>query len=128
MTTWGIKLMKLEKKVYTTRAEKQKDLFIGVGIFLGVNVLLFMIAVLVATLVPRGRSGFEGQIFGLIPILFNCLPYLANVGLAIYFALTRSWIALGMILTLGILSLIGLLVGVIAGIVCFIALLGSGIP
>jgi hypothetical protein len=118
--------VKLEKKVYTTRAEKQKDLFIGIGVFLGLNVLLFIITVLVAALVPRGRSDIEGQIFYLISILFSFLPYIANVGLAIYFALTRYWIALGMIVAFGFLMLIGLLLGVIAGIVCFIALLGSG--
>jgi hypothetical protein len=111
--------MKLEKKIYTTRAEKQRDLAIGIGVFIGLNVLLYAIGALVASLLPL--SGIS-QAESLIPLISLCLsstmPFLINIGVLVYFALTRAWIALGMVAAFGFLMILALILGVIASIVC----------
>jgi hypothetical protein len=120
--------MKLTKKEYTSREEKKKDFFIGVGVFIGLNVLLSVLQVLVMmalTYLPL-PSGDEQA----ISLGFSCLAYplqiLANIGVIIYFAFTRNWIALGMLGTFAFLILLALVAGVILSVICF-ASLGNGI-
>ena len=53
----------------------------------------------------------------------SCLAYplqiLVNIGVIVYFALTRSWIAMGMLGTFAFLILLALVAGVIFSIICF---------
>jgi len=109
--------MKLQKKVYETRAEKKKDFIIGVGVFFGLNVLLYLLAALASSLSQTITADFE--LFALMGCWY-ILPFLANVGAIIYFGLTRSWIALGMLGTFGALMLLSLILSCIASIVCFV--------
>lgn len=112
--------MKLEKKFYSTRAEKQKDLALGIGVFLGLNFLLYVIGILVSMLLSASVPSEGRDFISLITISFlNLLPFLINIGVLIYFALTRTWIALGMIATFGGLILLTVILGIIATIICF---------
>lgn len=109
--------MKLQKKVYETRAEKKKDFLIGVGVFLGLNVLLYLLAILASFLTQTTTNDVKTIVF------LGCwyiLPFLANIGVIIYFALTRSWIAMGMLGTFGGLILLSLVLSCIASVVCFV--------
>jgi hypothetical protein len=112
--------MKLTKKEYTSREEKKKDFFIGVGVFIGLNVLLSVLQVLVMmalTYLPLSPGDEENIALGL-SCLGNPLQILVNIGAIIYFALTRNWIALGMLGTFGFLILLALVAGVIFSIIC----------
>ena len=108
--------MKLQKKIYETRAEKKKDFLIGAGIFFGLNVLLYFLARLASSLSYTITADFE---FIALMACWYVLPFLANIGAIIYLALTRSWIAIGMLGTLGALTLLSVVLGVIATVVCF---------
>lgn len=112
--------MKLTKKEYTSSAEKKKDFFLGVGIFIGLNVLLYVLQLLLMmalTYLPLPSGDAETISFSL-----SCLAYplqiLANIGVIVYFALTRNWIALGMLGTFGFLILLTLVAGVIISVIC----------
>lgn len=122
--------MKLEKKEYANRAEKRKDFAIGVGLFLGFNVLLLLISSVVLGLAAVPMSGLDEETGSIIILVLTCLTYvvpiLANLGLLIYFTLTRTWIALGMLGTFAFLVLLGMVAGVIFSIICFSAL-SSGV-
>ena len=56
--------MKLEKKIYSNRSEKQKDLALGIGVFIGLNFLIYGISVIVSMLLSSPVPS-EGE------ILFN---------------------------------------------------------
>ena len=112
--------MKLTKKEYASREENKKDFFIGVGVFFGLNVLTYVLQLLVMAVLtylplPAGDKSS-------ISIGLSCLSYplqlLVNIGVMVYFALTRTWIALGMLGTFAFLILLALAAGVILSIVC----------
>ena len=115
--------MRLQKKVYETRAEKKKDFFIGVGGFFSLNVLLYLLSALATYLSQTITADIE---FYFLMGCWYILPFLANIGVVIYFALTRSWIAIGMLGAFGALILLALILSCITSVVCFV-LYGSGI-
>ena len=113
--------MKLEKKVYTDRSEKQKDFAIGVGVFFGLNVLIYILQILVlwaAQYMPASPETLDTISFAISCLVFP-LQILANIGVMIYFTLTRTWIAIGMLGTFGFLMGLLLILGIIFSIVCF---------
>lgn len=113
--------MKLTRKEYTSREEKRKDFWIGVGVFIGLNVLIYVLLLLltwVLTTLPLSPGDEESILLGLSYLAFP-LQILVNIGAIIYFALTRSWVALGMLGTFGFLILLALVAGVIFSIICF---------
>jgi len=116
--------MKLERRVYETKQEKRKDLIIGIGIWFLLNVIFY--GIVVAIQVVSSRSEDIGPIYPLISTALNFLPFLINIGLAIYFAFTRYWIALGMVIAYASIIVIGIFLGVILSIVCFFGLAAAG--
>ena len=112
----GGTIMKLEKKEYTTRAEKQKDFAIGVGLFLCINLILALLIYI---------SYNYSSVSAILASIRLCLSILAlpiNLGLLIYFSLTRGWIALGMSVIFAVLVLLGMIGGIIASVQCLINL------
>lgn len=99
------------KKVYETRKEKEEDFAIGAGIFIGMNVLLFILMA-------------SGSL--VVDCLFP-LTFLVNIAVLIYFILTRTWIGIGMLGTFGFLLVLGTVLGIIASVVCFYMNGSSGI-
>jgi hypothetical protein len=116
--------MKLEHKIYETRAQKVGDFFIGVGLVIGVNIVFGVVSALLVGAFSS-LSSDSGSVFQIISsiLLFAlyCVPFVINIGLIIYFGLTRYWIALGM---LGVIAF-GLLLSLLLSAACFI-LLGGG--
>lgn len=113
--------MKLTKKEYTSREEKRKDFFIGAGVFIGLNVLVYVLQILLMmalTYLPLPSGDAETISFSL-----SCLAYplqiLANIGVIVYFALTRNWIALGMLGTFAFLILLAVVAGIVLTVICF---------
>lgn len=121
--------MNLERKIYETQSEKKKDFAIGAGVFIGLNVLLLILSSVVSVLFTLPFVNTESDTAAGLALLGGCLfyviPFLFNIAALIYFMLTRTWIAIGMLGTFGALLILGLILGVIASIVCF-ATIGSG--
>jgi hypothetical protein len=117
------------RKVYTTRKEKTVDLIIGIVIFVVLNVIVGALYAgliqLSLYLTPSGSSS-TANILQVLGFAMNCLPIVLNIGLMVFFAFTRPWIALGMLAALGVLLAISLCLGVVAGAVCLIALSQMG--
>jgi hypothetical protein len=116
--------MKLERKVYETRAQKVGDLFIGVGLMIGVNIVFGVISALLAGAFSSlsSDSGVFQTISSILLFALYCVPFAVNIGLIIYFGLTRYWIALGMLSVIAS----GLLITLCLSAACFV-LLGGGL-
>jgi len=122
----------LTRKEYTDPAEKKKDFWIGVGLFFGLNILLGICSALAYTAIfnlayPSDSSTFTpaSDIYTALSCILNLLPWVINFGLIIYFALTRSQIALGMVAGFGAALAIVICLGAIFMAYCFYAL-GQG--
>src|SRR4051794_966940 len=111
--------MKLTSHIYRSDAEKRRDFIIG---FVGCIVLNIALAI------PFGLSTYWlGQIplrqgnlqafASTLSVCFGLLPWVINPGAIIYFAATRSQIALGAITALGIVLALAFCLVVIAGAV-----------
>ena len=116
--------MSLQRKVYETRSQRTVDLFIGVGLMIGMNVVIQLLLSLLIT----GMGAFSGAtgttastIYQLVLYVLYCVPFVLNIGLMIYFGLTRYWIALGMLAVIAA----GLLIALLLSAACFV-LLGAG--
>jgi hypothetical protein len=113
--------MKLTKEEYPNREEKRKDFWLGVVIFITLNTLMVLAVLLLARIQGlRGRSSNDLVTF--IYLILNFLPYVINIGLLIYFFLTRDWIALGMLAAWGFFMVLVLLAGIVFVIFCFVSL------
>jgi hypothetical protein len=120
------------RKIYETEAEKKKDFRMGIGIFFGLNILLILLGSAVAYLLYSQLSGFDpissstSNILGAVSCIIQLIPWILNLGLFVYFALTRSQVALGMVAGFGIALAISICLGVIFTAWCMISL-GGGI-
>lgn len=125
--------MKLTRKEYTDPAEKKKDFWLGVGLWFGLNIILSLCvwganAMLLTGISSSGDSSSTAyDLYSILSAILGCLPLLINIGLIIYFAFTRSQIALGMLAGFGIALLITICLGVIFTVWCFYALGNSGL-
>ena len=112
-------------------ANKKKDFWRGVGLFFGLNIVMGLCswgastALYKMTYTPNGTNTQLVDVYSAVSFILGVLPLLINIGLIIYFAFTRSQIALGMLAGFGIAFLIVLILGVILTVWCFVSL-GSG--
>ena len=115
--------MKLTRHTYTSRNEKVVDLIIGfVGWFLLNGLLAGLIGAAIYGLstLPSSPSGASDQaLLGLVGLAINCLPWLINLGLLIYFGLTRYWIALGALAAFGALIVLVVCASLVFLAYCF---------
>lgn len=123
--------MNLQRAVYETKAEKTKDFFIGVGLFIVLNLVFLGLEIGGTMLIPQVTGGLDPDtmdaVTAVLGILLYCLPLVANIGVMIYFGLTRYWIALGMLGTFAGLLLLVVIAGVVLTVWCFIALSSGGL-
>ncbi len=94
--------MHFERKVYETRSQKVGDFFLGIGLFIAVNIASGVISGLGASIIgTMGSSVSDGSVaqtfWSLVIFLLYALPFAVQIGLLIYFGLTRYWVALGML-------------------------------
>jgi hypothetical protein len=122
------------RKIYETDAEKKKDFWLGVGIFFGLNILLGICS-FAATMslfgiidpitgADIGPANYD--LYTTLNCILSLLPWILNIGLIIYFAFTRSQIALGMVAGFGIALAIVICLGTIFLVWCFVSLSGGG--
>jgi hypothetical protein len=81
--------MRLQKKTYTSRREERKDMALGFGGIIVANVLLFLLISRLGNLAISSLSTF---------LLLLAVPILLNAAALVFFVLTRSRIALGMVI------------------------------
>jgi ABC-type amino acid transport system permease subunit len=116
--------MNLERKVYETRSQKVGDFFLGVGLSIGLNVALSLILSLatggITSVTSNINNDMAQSILGILISIAYGLPCLLQLGLIIYFGLTRYWIALGMLATIAF----GLLLALLLAAACFALIAG----
>ncbi len=124
--------MKLKPKIYETTPEKKKDFWIGVGLFFGLNILMSLcglglsVGMTSMMYTPDGTTTALADVYPAVSCILGALPLLINIGLIVYFAFTRTQIALGMVAGFGIAFLLTLCLGLIFTAWCFYALSTSG--
>ena len=123
----------LTRKIYETNAEKKKDFWIGFGLWWGLNILLALCSWGAFTVFGYSGIMFDGStstysdLYSVLNCVLGLLPWVLNIGLIIYFALTRSQIAVGMVAGFGVALLITICLGVIFTVWCFYVLGNSSI-
>lgn len=123
--------MKLTRAIYIERSKKVRDFVIGyLGWFI-LNTLLngVLVGVSLAALnasVPDELFQTLSNVLTWVELGCNALLLLLNVGLIIYFALTRYWIALGALSAFATLLALALCAGIFLAVVCFAMLAGYG--
>jgi uncharacterized membrane protein len=118
----------LTRKEYTDLAEKKKDFRRGFWLWWGLNVLLCLTSWLVSAFVTSpllySQNNLANSAANALTLVLGLVPFVINVGLMIYFAFTRSQIALGMLAAFGAALAVVIVLGVIFTIACFV-MLGS---
>lgn len=115
-----------------SRNEKIRDFLIGfVGWFVLNGFLTgigWAVTVGLGTLLSRlsFNSDSAQTLLGAVGLVVNCLPWLINIGLLIYFGLTRYWIALGALAAFGAVLFLLLCVAVVVWVMCFAGLSSFG--
>ena len=126
--------MNLARKTYTTRREKTIDFVIGfVGWFvlngfltgIGWAVTVGLGALLSQIQSPDSTTVIE-PLLGVLAVAINCLPWLINIGLLVFFGLMRHWIALVALAAFGTVLLILLCIAVVFSVWCFTGFRGLG--
>ena len=118
----------LTRKEYTDPAEKKRDFWIGVAIFFVLNIVLTLCqwglgAGFYAASPSIVDSNFPSSpLFSILSWVLLLMPWVINIALVVYFALTRSQIALGMVAGFGIALAIVICLGVIFTVWCFATL------
>ncbi len=123
--------MNLTRATYETRSQKVRDFLIGyIGWFVLnalVNALLYAFAFLSPALMTSNDYDPTLQsTLSIVGLVCNIGAFLLNIGLLIYFALTRYWIALGALSAFGTLFALAICAAVVIGVVCFVSLAGAG--
>lgn len=116
--------MKLERKIYSTRREKVTDFIIGAVIFILLNGLIFGLSYLLERASSSNtfqNNQFLENLAALLYILNFCWPWVLNILAIVFFALTRHWIALGMVGIIAILFSLTMMAIVLSLVACFIA-------
>jgi len=120
----------LTRKEYTSPAEKKKDFWLGVGLWFGLNILMTLcswgISALLFSALSSGNYDTSFDIYSIVSLVLGTLPLLINIGLIVYFAFTRSQIALVMLAGFGIALLSVVCLCVIFTEACFVILSNSG--
>jgi hypothetical protein len=119
--------MNLTRKTYSTRSEKIIDFIVGFigwfvlnGVMGGASSLAFNL--LSATPLPSDPN-FQTAL-GILSLVLTCLPLLVNVGLIVFFAFTRYWIALGMLGALAAALIVVICIAVLIGGACLALIAG----
>jgi hypothetical protein len=119
--------MRNRQKDYTTRREKVVDFIIGfVGWFI-LNGLMGLASAFAPGLpillgewiqdpTLGGGADTMNSILGLVLL---CLPLLINLGLLLYFAFTRYWIAIGGSSAFGATLVLTICAGIVFTVACF---------
>ncbi len=119
--------MNLTRKTYSTRNEKTIDFIVGFVGFFVLNGVVGGAGSVIFSLLSATPLAFDENfqtLLGFLSLALTCLPLLVNLGLIIFFAFTRYWIALGALAAFAAVLVVIICIALIWGAVCF-ALLAS---
>ena len=118
--------MKLSRATYATRGEKVRDFMIGLGGWVVINALLWILIALVASVIP-GMSGNQmvGTLGDTLFTIVSCVPLILNGAAVLFFAFTRHWIAFGILAGFGLAFVLVLCAGLVFTAICFAAMGGA---
>ncbi len=121
--------MNLTRKTYSTRNEKTIDFIVGFVGFFVLNGLVggggSVVFNLLSSTPLAADTNFQ-TLLGFLSLALTCLPLLVNIGLIIFFAFTRYWIALGALSAMAVALIVVICIAVLIGGVCFALLAGTG--
>lgn len=114
--------MRLRRHEYMGPEERRRDLIIGFVGWWVVNILLTLVQGLVYSQLVRVQSEDSGvqTLVTLATGIAALVPWVVNIGGLIYFALTRSRIALGALAAFGVAALIVVCLGLLVAAACFV--------
>jgi hypothetical protein len=114
------------RKTYETKSEKKKDFWIGVGLWFGLNIVMLLCGwgamAALSSLTSTMANDTMWTVISTFTSILGFVPFIINIGVMIYFARTRSQIALGMLAGFGISLLLVVCLGVIFMTYCFVAM------
>ena len=125
--------MNLTRKIYTTSNEKTVDFLLGFFGWFILNAIvsgaLYALSIALTGISTYGDgTNFDAlqTVTGAVGLVCNGLIFLANVGLLIYFGLTRYWIALGALTAFAVSIVLVLCAAIFIGVACFLLFSGMG--
>lgn len=122
----------LTRKEYTDPAEKKRDFWLGFGLWWGLNIALgvcqWIISMAFAAVTTAGdySVGASETLSTVLAVILYILPWVINIGLIIYFAFTRSYMALGMLAGFGSVLALAICLGLIVTAACFVIISSMG--
>ena len=117
--------MNLTRREYATPEEKRKDFWLGFKLWWAINILLGILilgVVLSTSALTFLNNTPAGSLISIVATALTCAPLLINIGLIVYFALTRSQIAGGMLAAFAVALGIVVILGIIFAVACFVIL------
>lgn len=127
--------MNLTRHTYATSGQKVLDFALGFFGWYLLNSLLWgcgqlMLALVIApfTSTATPNTDLMATAVSVISMCITCVPMLANIGLLIYFGLTRYWITLGALSAFVLTTIMVLCLGILVGATCLGVLSGVGNP
>ena len=95
-------------------AKKRRDFWMGVGLFFGLNIVLWIFQIAFYWLITTLDADLMySDAIGVVGLMLGLLPWLVNIGLIIFLAFKRPQMALGMLAGFGMALLL---------VVCLLAL------
>jgi hypothetical protein len=109
------------------RKKRVRDRWLGIGLFFGLNVIVFpLITFLLGlglNLLSESVSELQSAV-NLLLMLLYFMPYVINIGLVIYLSVKRPQMALGMLIGFAISIGLVIIAGIVLLAACFV-MIGS---
>jgi hypothetical protein len=119
LTAMGIETPPLDPVL----VRKNKEFWQGVGLFFGLNILLFVVISVLQIAISNSSLNSSSGAAAILVLILGFSPFVINIGLMIYFAVTNhGQIATGMLAGFGIALAIVICLGVIFMVACFVSL------
>jgi hypothetical protein len=103
--------------VYRTRSEKGTDFILGIVLFIAINIVLIALVPFALSIASQNGSMQNSNIA--FAAFFFALACFVDFAAIIYFALTRSWVAMGMLTFFALAFAIPLIFAALFAAFCF---------
>jgi hypothetical protein len=104
-------------------AQKQRDFWLGIGLFYAMNFVMWLIGVLIWAVI--GGLSLTGTLADIVTGIIGFVPFVINLGVIIFLAFKRPRMAFGMLAAFGVPLAITVCLALAFGAVCFVLLGGN---